>query len=523
MKSNWNLDLPARAKLRTAQGQAPGRSALSREPSVSYLWAHLRDPHVIRKPYRPGSAIANREIRNMYSRRDFLKHTAITAAAFSAPSVLTAKEKQNRPNIILFISDDHGWADSGAYGDAHIKTPNIDRLADGSMRFTHAFAASPLCSPSRCVIETGLMPHRNGGHKFGTPIKPNIKTMPEYFKPMGYYTAHIGKFHHTPAAQFPYDYVHRNEKQTIEFLDTYDEGKPLLLIVCTHPPHTPWIKNSAYDPSKITLPPNFVDTPQTRVDRANYYSDVTLMDSILGEVLDAVARNGMKDDTLFVYTSDQGANWPFAKWCVYDGGLRVPFIARWPGKTAPGSVTDAMICLADLLPTFIDAAGGRTPEDIDGQSLVAVLKQERTEHRKAVYGAHTGNDNGGPGIANHCPARTIRTTTHRYILNLSPDTTFTTHITGCKSGPHYLPHWNSWVERAKTDAQAKVIVERYQHRPGEELYDLRNDPFEMNNLAAAPEQAELLKSLRKQLVKWCNTQGDLLDPLGSETPQSAAH
>jgi len=446
----------------------------------------------------------------VYNRRDFLKYSAATAAAMCAPGLVGAAKKDDRPNIILFIADDHGYADSGAYGDDCVKTPNIDALARQSMRFTHAFAASPLCSPSRCVIETGLMPHRNGGHKFGTPIRADIRTMPEYFKMLGYYTAHIGKFHHAPNKRFPYDYIHRRESRAAGFIKAYDKDKPLLLLVCTHPPHTPWTKNTSYDPARLKLPPNFVDTPETRADRARYYSDVTLMDKTLGDVLKAVDAKGMTKNTLVIYTSDQGANWPFAKWCVYDGGLRVPFIARWPGKVAPGSVTDAMVSLADLLPSFIDVAGGKEPEDIDGRSFFPVLTGKTKSHRKAVFGTHTGNENGGPGIANHCPARTIRTATHRYILNLAPDTTFTTHITGCKSGPHYLPHWDSWVKAAKTDAKAREIVRRYQRRPKEELYDLKADPFEMNNLAGDPEQATVLKSLRKQLAQWCKTQNDKL-------------
>jgi N-sulfoglucosamine sulfohydrolase len=453
----------------------------------------------------------------MYNRRSFLKSAAISAAGLLAPGALAAKDKPNipntpntlkKPNIILFLSDDHGWADSGAYGDTQIKTPHIDRLAAEGVRFSHAFAASPLCSPSRCVIETGLMPHRNGGHKFGTRIRRNIKTMPEYFRQMGYYTAHIGKFHHAPNNRFPYDYIHKSEKRAARFLSSYDKNKPLLLIVCTHPPHTPWIKNTTYDPSKIKLPANFVDTPQTRSDRANYYSDVTLMDSILGELLAAVKKKGLTENTLFAYSSDQGANWPFAKWCVYDGGLRVPLIVRWPGKTTPGSLSNAMISLADLMPTFIDAAGAAPPKTIDGQSFAAVLTGKRKSHRNVVFGTHTGNENGGPGIANHCPARTIRTPTHRYIRNLSPETKFTTHITGCKSGAHYLPHWDSWVAKAKTDANARAIVKRYHHRPAEELYDLRKDPLETNNLAADPKHANILKTLRKQLAEWCKTQDD---------------
>jgi arylsulfatase A-like enzyme len=447
----------------------------------------------------------------MFNRRNLLKPTLMAAVAMCfAAGLVNAKGTQDKPNIILFISDDHGWLDSGAYGDSYVKTPNIDRMAEEGMRFTQAFAASPLCSPSRCVIQTGLMPHRNGGHKFGTPIRTDLKTMPEYLKELGYYTAHFGKFHHAPRHRFPYDLVNNSEQQAASHLANFDGAKPLFLVVCTHPPHTPWIKNTMYDLTKMPLPPNFIDTAETRADRANYYSDVALMDSILGDVLDAVAKKGMKDNTLIVYTADQGANWPFAKWCVYDGGLRVPFIVRWPGKVARGTVTDAMASLADILPTCIDAAGGKMPENIDGRSFLPALTGKQKTHRAVVFGTHTGNENGGPGIANHCPARTIRTSTHRYILNLSPETTFTTHITGCKTGPHHLPFWGSWIEKAKTDVAAKAIVTRYQHRPREELYSLNRDPFEMDNLADEPSQAELLRSLRSQLAAWCKAQGDIL-------------
>ncbi len=449
--------------------------------------------------------------RNKYLPRSWGERLAVVAIVVFAPCCSLADSddaRSKQPDIVLFVADDHGAADSGAYGDSHVRTPNIDRLAGESMRFTRAFAASPLCSPSRCVIATGLMPHRNGGHKFGTPIRGDIATMPEYFKRLGYYTAHIGKFHHTPRNRFPYDYAHGDERTAPEFVAQYGEDKPLLLVVCTHPPHTPWVKNTAYDGSRITLPPNFVDTPQTRDDRANYYSDVTLMDGILGDVLASLRKHDRLDNTLFVYTSDQGANWPFAKWCVYDAGLRVPLIVRYPGTVTPGSTRDAMIGLADLLPTLIEAAGGEPPEGIDGRSFLGVLTGKIEEHRSVVFGTHTGNDNGGPGIANHCPARTIRSATYRYIVNLSPETTFTTHITGCKTGPHYLPHWDSWVAKAKTDQNAERIVQAYQHRPREELFDIENDPHEMNNLAGKAEYASAKLRLRRQLAEWCRQQGD---------------
>lgn len=447
----------------------------------------------------------------MATRRDFLKMAGVTVGTMSLSGctmTLQFGDSEKKPNIVLFISDDHEWEDSGVYGDSYIRTPNIDRLAAESMRFTHAFAASPLCSPSRSVIQTGLMPHRNGGHKFAARINIDIKTMPKYFKELGYYTAHLGKFHQIPKQQFPYDHIDKRHNQGADYLAGYEGAKPLFLVVNTHPPHTPWIKNTTYDPSKIKLPPNFVDTPETRQDRANYYSDVTLMDTEIGSVLDVIDKKNLKENTLFIYTSDQGSNWPFSKWCVYDGGLRVPLIARWPGKIARGKVTKAMVSLADLLPTFIEAGGGKEPEDIDGRSFLSVLKGKTKKFRKVVFGTHTGNDNGGPGIANHCPARTIRTDRYRYIINLAPEVTFTTHITGCKSGRHYLPHWDSWVEKAKTDEWAKKTVDRYLHRDKEELYDLKNDPYEMKNLIDDPKHLKLVKSLKKQLVQWCKQQDD---------------
>ncbi len=424
---------------------------------------------------------------------------AVSAAGADAP----------RPNIVLFVSDDHGWADSGVYGDEDVQTRNIDRLARQGMRFTHAFAASPLCSPSRCVLGTGLMPFRNGAHKFGTPIKPGLKTMPIYFQALGYHTAHVGKFHHSPRKQFPYDTIIGDENAGPDFIARYDDEKPLLLVVCSHSPHTPWAPNEIYDPAKIKLPPNFVDTLETRRQRTEYYTEVTTMDDQLGKVVDALEERDWADDTLVVYTTDQGANWPFAKWCLYDAGIRVPLIARWPGRIGAGKVSAAMVSLVDLLPTCLDAAGADAPEGLDGRSFLPVLTGESREHRQVVFAAHTGNDNGGPGIANHCPMRTVRTATHKYILNLQPEQTFTTHITGCRPGsPHYLAFWDTWVESAKTDKRAARIVHDYMHRPAEELYELTADPYERNNLVGNPECAELLQSLRRRLADWRTTQGE---------------
>jgi len=446
-------------------------------------------------------------------RRTLLRTILFAAAIWSmGPWLHAADDQATRPHIVLFLSDDHGWADSGAYGDSYVRTPAIDRLARQGMRLDRAFAASPLCSPSRCVIATGLMPHRNGGHKFGTPIKPGLRTMPDYLKKLGYHTVHVGKFHHAPRAQFPYDKIVADERAAPEVLAAYDGEKPLLLVVCSHYPHTPWVKNETYDPAKMSLPPNFVDTPETRALRADYYTEVTIMDRLLGSVLGVLKRRGWEDRTLVLYTSDQGANWPFAKWCLYDAGVRVPMVARWPGKIRVATTSDAMVSLVDLLPTFLEAAGGSTPKDLDGRSFLGVLTGQTDMHRPVIFATHTGNDNGGPGIANHCPTRTIRTATHKYILNLAPEETFNTHITGCRPGsPHYLAFWDSWVARARTDPHAAAVVDAYLHRPREELYDLTDDPLERRNLAADPAHAPLLQTLRAQLTAWRKSQGEAVE------------
>jgi arylsulfatase A-like enzyme len=339
--------------------------------------------------------------------------------------------------------------------------------------------------------------------------------MPDYFNALGYHTAHFGKFHHGPRKQFPYRKIDPDEKNAADYIRRYHGDKPLLLVVCTHPPHTPWLKNKNYDPAAIRLPPTFVDTPQTRKDRADYYTDVSEMDRILGQVMDALKSRGMADNTMLIYTTDQGANWPFAKWCLYDAGIRVPLIVRWPGRVAAGSTSDAMVSLADLLPTMMRAAGAEGPDGLDGRSFLPVLLGKRQHHRDFVFAVHTGNDNGGPGTANHCPARCIRTPDYKLILNLHPERTFFTHIVGCKPGnKHHLAFWNTWVDRAKTDPVAKRIVNAYLHRPAVELYDLRADPHEMRNLAKDPAMAGKLKSLRRRLDRWRREQGDP-EPVGT--------
>lgn len=441
--------------------------------------------------------------------------------AISRPAIADSKQGSTL-NVVLIISDDHGWRDSRCYGNRDTRTPNMDRLASEGMRFTHAFAASTLCSPSRAVIDTGLMPFRNGGHVFGGHVHPGTKTIAHYFRDLGYQTANIGKFSKHPGKAFPYEVVKKRWSPAEhdaglielvnEFLETRTTDRPLFLEVNTADTHQPWLANKDYDVSTIRVPQHLVDTKETRDALAEYYTSVETLDANIGKIVRSLEKNGYRDNTLLIYTSDHGPNFAFAKWCLYDEGIRVPFIARWPGFIQANTTTDAMISLADLVPTVIEVAGGTAPQDIDGRSFRDVLTGKKKEHRTAVFASHTGNHKRYPAWkANWSPARTVRTRTHQYILNLNPNYEFICHITGCKPDRQpeaYHPYWDSWVELAKNDDESKIRVRQFQHRPQHELFDLTKDPLEKDNIADRRENAELLKSLQTQLAAWRTKQGD---------------
>ncbi len=454
---------------------------------------------------------------NLFARRHFLHvltggaTAAVTGAAARPRSAAAARptRSEKKPNIVIFISDDHGILDSGCYGNTIIRTPNIDGLAREGMRFTHAFTPTAMCAPSRSAMYTGLYPHRNGCHRNHSAVFPETKSMPHYLSQLGYQVALAGKRHIKPRQAFPFKYM---KQQDVDRFLTEVGGSPFCLVVASHQPHAPH-QTGGYDPADMQIPPYLVDTPETRHTMAAYYTDVDILDREIGECLDLLRQHEVEENTLFIYASDHGTGFPFAKWTVYDAGLHVPFVAQWPGRTEPGTVTDALMSFVDVLPTCIDIAGGAPPRDLDGRSLLPVLLGEKREHGDAVFGAHTTQ---GIISGSVFPIRAIRTRTHKYIRNLNSEGTFTNVVTngrerkvpGRESGP--AKYWLSWIERAKTDAFAAERVKLYQHRPAEELYDLRTDPYEMKNLTGDPAQKELLADLRKRLDEWMKQQGDPL-------------
>lgn len=404
--------------------------------------------------------------------------------------------------------------DSEPYGAADIRTPHMARLAADGMKFTHAFIASPACGPSRTAMLTGLWSARNGAEPNHKAKNPEVRSLPPALRALGYEVAAFGKVAHSNYAKdHGFDVVGGSQTGDIDtvevakFLATRDATKPLCLFFGTHHPHVPWGENAGYDPATVKLPANFVDTPATREQRARYCSDVTRSDTLLGE-LRSITQSKVPGDTLFIYTADHGAQWPFGKWNLYDAGIRIPFIAAWPGHLKPGSVSEALICWPDMLPTFIELAGGTVPQDIDGKSFAGVLLGTTKTHRDRIFTTHSGD-----GDFNVYPNRSVRTREWKYIRNLHPEFQHQTHISR-STGPSGLEYWKSWLAAAAQDPAAAETVKRLAERPAEELYDLLADPHEQHNLASDPKQASRLAELRSELETWMKQQGDTQSVFG---------
>lgn len=409
-------------------------------------------------------------------------------------------------NFLFVIADDCTFRDIGCYGgQAH--TPNIDKLATEGMRFTHCFQCAPMCSPTRHNIYTGQYPVKTGAYPNHTETFRHVKNVTHYLQPLGYRVALSGKTHIGPKDLFPFEYS-GNKNPDMDAIDKMlrecaDTETPFCLFACSNEPHTPWNRGDAsrYPPAKIVLPPYIPDTPRVREGYSRYLAEITYYDDQVGQLLSLLEKHQLSDRTLVMVVSEQGNSMPFAKWTCYDSGLQSAMITRWPGKIEAGSVTDAMVEYVDVTPTFVDIAGGDLAAELDGKSFRDVLLGKAKEHKAHVFGEMTtkGIING-----NACyPIRSVRSRTHKLILNLQHDQKFTNACT--KSA-----EFRSMVEAADAgDAIAKAAVNRYQYRPAIEFYDVVSDPLEMNNLADQPKHSAKIAELREVLDAWMSSQGDL--------------
>jgi N-sulfoglucosamine sulfohydrolase len=422
-----------------------------------------------------------------------------------------------RPNIIFIMGDDLTMTDIQPYGSTQVHTPNLARLASEGVCLDNMFNMVPVCSPTRQSLLTGMGPVRNGAWPNHTMIYDGIKTLPVYLKALGYNAALIGKRHYAPESAYPFDFLGGRDHDDgdgkdidlskVEDYIKRSAGKPFFLMVTCNQPHQPWNRGNqqAYDPEKIQLSPNMVDTKLTRKQMAKYFTEITYLDSLVGVCLDIIERSGQKENTIVVFATEQGSSFPFSKWTLYDQGLRSGFIVRWPGKVKPGTRNPALLQYMDITPTLIDMAGG-DPNKIntgskdangntgfDGMSFTKVLTGERTHMRDYVYAENTtrGIVNGSDAYA----SRSARNTDFLYIHNLNYQNRFSNVLTHSKL-------FKEWM------AADSVRASFYITRPEEELYDMKNDPYALKNLAADPAYQHIKAELKTKLTAFMKQQGD---------------
>ncbi len=434
-------------------------------------------------------------------RRSFVK----SAGALAAIAHLGATGPSSRPpNVVLMIADNLGWKDLSCYGDQNLETPSIDRLAREGARFTNAFVSAPSCSPSRATIMSGQTPH--SVNVLGlTHLYPHYQmpvhtpTLPGTLRSSGYFTGINGKWHvspYIPTRFYGYDkhmgmFSINDPEPACSFIQK-NKDRPFYLemnYMQTHRPAVPG-KSKAYkqhpdfpvDPGAIQVPDYYglPDWPAIREDLAGYYSQAMWMDRIIGEVMDCLEKQGLADNTVVVFISDNGPMYPGGIGSCYDFGIGTPLIIRWPEGIPAGVVQHGLVSAIDIMPTALAAAQIQAPPCVQGSSLLAMARGEETKVHDAVYAEMTFH-------VRKTAMRAVRTRDYKYIRNLN-DTPIGLDMT----------KGFDWAKRAAELPEQRCC----RPRPAEELYDLSADPTEVHNLARDPDHGKIKMDLASRLAKW---------------------
>ncbi|MHC4993773.1 MAG: sulfatase family protein [Planctomycetota bacterium] len=446
----------------------------------------------------------------------YLIALATATLVIGAPGATAA----DPPNVLIIMADDCTYNDLPLYGGPNAKTPHLDKLAAQGLTFNKAYLSEAMCQPCRAELYSGLYPMSNGCAWNHSNSKPETKSLPHHLGALGYRVGLSGKVHVGPRQAFPFEEVGgfdkscvRSPTQAHELNDarsfmTRDRDQPFALVIALVEPHVPWVMGDAsrYPPNKVKLPANFADTPRTRSDFSKYLAEITYMDGQIGEILAMLDEEGLADDTLVMFTSEQGSQFPGCKWTNWDTGLHTALIARWPGKIAAGKRTDALVQYADVAPTLVELAGGSTRgKGFDGTSFAGVLTSKTDTHRDYVYGVHN-NIPEGPAY----PIRTISDGEYRYIRNLKPEAIYVEkHLMGSRgSGALNNPYWGEWIFNMWEDKRTHFLATRYMQRPPVQFYHTSEDPYELKNLAKNPAQKERVARMSAELDRWLRSQGD---------------
>jgi len=420
-----------------------------------------------------------------------------------------------RPNIMIIIADDATYNDLPLYGGDNVKTPNIDRLAGEGMTFNQAYVSMSMSVPCRASLYTGLYPVSNGVCWNHVPARNNTRSIVHYLGALGYRVGLAGKVHANPRSVFPFEMVEGLERDCVaetagfetneiqKFINR-DNSQPFCMIAALVVPHIPWTVGdpSHFDPGQLKLPPYLADTKEMREQFVRYLAEVEVMDQQVGMLMELLRETSKINNTIVIFTSEQGAQLPGCKWTNWNTGVHTGFIVSWPGRIQGGKRTNALIQYEDVLPTLVDAAGGRNkPGDFEGSSFLPVLLGKKSIHREYAYFMHN-NVPEGPSY----PIRSITDGTFHYIRNLKPGNIYIEKHLMARMPLNEF--WPSWIFQSSENEKTYSLVLRYMSRPAEQLYRIDLDPEELFDLADNEGFAEIKKRLSNQLDKWMVSQGD---------------
>ena len=432
---------------------------------------------------------------------------------FSILNVFAHASDADLPNIFWIIAEDASAAHIGAYGENAIQTPNIDRLGQQGILFQNAYVSSPVCSPIRSAMVTGMYPTSTGAmhhrsqndsgrgrgneenfHSYHLPDE--IPFLPKLMQEAGYYTVmkgwqegQLGK----SDFNFIWDETYYNDHEWLEREST----KPLFAQIQLRGGKNRGAEpENPADASQVLLPPYYPSHPVIINDWVRYLNSVMKMDEEVGEILDQIEREGITDNSIVIFITDHGVSHLRSKQYLYEEGIKIPMVMKWPGQIEPGTVRDDMVSVIDLTATILGAAGIDIPPNVQGRDLL----HENHNKRDRFYAASDRLDETLDMI------RSAQTEKYKYIRNFRY---FAPHI---KYNRYKFRHEYT---KAVLDLHEKGMLNEIQERfftvprPVEELYDLEKDPFELYNLADEPGYEHVLVEFRQDLEDWMIRTGDM--------------
>ena len=446
------------------------------------------------------------------------------------PQTSLAQNKNSaRPNVLLIVSEDNG-PELGCYGDPYVKTPRLDRLAEEGVRFENAFVPYSVCSPSRACFLTGLHPHQNGQIGLATHKYQMYREFPNVFtllKANGYRTGLIGKLHVNPASAFPVDYraipganFGKNQRSIEKYADKANEfftqsDEPFFLSINYSDAHFPLHRQDHGQPEKPLdgqdvkpLPWVGADSPRLRQFTANYYNCMMRLDAGVDLLLQKLDETGKLNNTLIIYIGDHGAQFSRGKVSVYESGLRIPFIVNWPGRILQGTVSKKLVSTIDILPTILSATGAAGPQTykLPGRNLTPLLQgDENIPWRKYI----TAQTNGSAPVI-YYQQFSIRDERWKLIYNPIRMTNRCATAYKTQHNAHFAAGTNK-EEIAASSRQIQQVYKTFENPPEYEFYDLKNDPYEFNNLADDAKYKDKKEALIAAFKNW---QTETNDPHG---------